>query len=67
MDADAALPFEDLEGLVIAGTPQECKHELAKFAERGLDYVVLDLRLDFPRYLEQLELLAEIGLDELKQ
>lgn len=58
--------IEDLEGLVIAGTPQECKHELAKFAERGLDYVVLDLRLDFPRYLEQLELLAEVGLDELK-
>ena len=59
--------IEDLEGLVIAGTPEECKHELAKFAERGLDYVILDLRLDFARYLEQLELLAEAGLDELKQ
>jgi probable F420-dependent oxidoreductase len=58
--------IEDLEGLVIAGTPEECKHELSKFAERGLDYVVLDLRLDFTRYLEQLELLAEAGLDELK-
>ncbi len=59
--------IEDLEGLVIAGTPRDCKRELAKFAERGLDYVVLDLRLDFPRYLEQLEMLAEAGLDELKQ
>jgi probable F420-dependent oxidoreductase len=59
--------IEDLEGLVIAGTPEEAKRELMKFAERGLDYVVLDLRLDFPRYLEQLELLAEAGLEELKQ
>lgn len=59
--------IEDLEGLVIAGTPEDAKRELTKFAERGLDYVVLDLRLDFARYLEQLELLAEAGVDELKQ
>jgi len=59
--------IEDLEGLVIAGTPDDAKRELAKFAERGLDYVVLDFRLDFARYLEQLELLAEAGLDELKR
>jgi len=59
--------IEDLEGLVIAGTPEECKQELTKFAERGLDYVVVDLRLDFPRYLEQLELLAETDLDEIKR
>lgn len=58
--------IEDLEGLVIAGTPEDTKRELMKFAERGLDYVVLDLRLDFPRYLEQLEMLAEAGLDELR-
>jgi len=58
--------LEDLEGLVIAGTPEEVKQELSKFAERGLDYVVLDLRLDFPRYLEQLEMLAEAGLDDLR-
>lgn len=58
--------IDDLEGLVIAGTPEDCKRELIKFAERGLDYVVLDLRLDFPRYMEQLELLAEAGLDEVK-
>jgi len=59
--------IEDLEGLVIAGTPDDAKRELAKFAERGLDYVVLDFRLDFGRYLEQLELLAEAGLDDLKK
>ncbi|MEE8497630.1 MAG: TIGR03619 family F420-dependent LLM class oxidoreductase [Acidimicrobiia bacterium] len=59
--------IEDLEGLVIAGTPEDCKRELAKFAERGIDYVVLDLRLDFSRYLEQLELLADAGLDDLKR
>ena len=59
--------IEDLEGMVIAGTPEDVKRELSKFADRGLDYVVLDLRLDFARYLEQLELLADAGLDELKQ
>jgi probable F420-dependent oxidoreductase len=58
--------IEDLEGLVIAGTPADCKRELLKFAERGLDYVVLDLRLDFGRYLERLELLAESGLEDVR-
>ncbi len=57
---------EDLEGLVIAGTPEEAKQSLVKFAERGIDYVVLDLRLDFSRYLEQLELLAATGIGDLK-
>ena len=66
-DSGSFTTIEDLEGLVIAGNPEDCKRELAKFAERGLDYVVLDLRLDFPRYLEQLEMLAEAGLGELRQ
>jgi len=54
--------IEDLEGLLIAGTPEDCIAEIDKFAQRGLDRVVLDLRLDFGRYLEQLELLADAGL-----
>lgn len=50
---------EDLEGLVVAGNPDDCIKELEKFRQRDIDYVVIDLRLDFNRYIEQLELLAE--------
>ena len=57
--------IEDLEGLLIAGTPEDCIAEIDKFAQRGIDRVILDLRLDFGRYLEQLELLADAGLTRL--
>ncbi len=65
-ESGAFETIDDLEGLLIAGTPADCKAELVKFAERGLDHVVLDLRLGFETYLEQLEMLAEAGLEELK-
>lgn len=49
---------EDLEGLLIAGSPDECLAEIAKFRERGVDELIFDLRLQFDQYEEKLELLA---------
>lgn len=51
--------IDDLEGLVIAGTPEECVTEIDKFRLRKVDDLILDLRLDFGRYEEQLQLIAE--------
>lgn len=51
--------LEDLEGLLIAGNADDCRREIEKFEERGLDTVVLDLRLGFDRYWEQVRYLAD--------
>lgn len=50
--------IEDLEGLLIAGDPDDCRRELQKLVAREIDLVVLDFRLDFGRYMEQVELFA---------
>lgn len=51
--------IEDLEGLVIAGTPDDCVVEALKFRDRGVDEFVFDFRLDFERYEEQAQMVAE--------
>jgi alkanesulfonate monooxygenase SsuD/methylene tetrahydromethanopterin reductase-like flavin-dependent oxidoreductase (luciferase family) len=49
---------EDLEGLLVAGDPGDVVREVRKFAARGIDQFVFDLRLDFDRYEEKVELIA---------
>jgi len=54
--------YSDLNGAIIAGTPDECSEQLHDYATRGVDCVVLDPRLqaaDFPR------IVATIGEDIL--
>ncbi len=50
---------EDLSGILIAGSPEDCIEEIQKFADRGLDELVLDLRLQWDAYEEAIELIAE--------
>ena len=50
--------IEDLSGMLMAGDPDDCIAEINKLAERNLDFVVLDLRLDFGQYRHQLELIS---------
>lgn len=56
--------IEDLEGLLLAGNRDDMRREMSKFQERDLDLVVVDLRLQFHRFWEQVELLAEWILPE---
>lgn len=56
--------IDDLEGLIIAGGRDDLLRGVEALAERGLDLVVLDLRLHFHRYWEQVELLADWILPE---
>ena len=54
----------DLAGLVACGTPDEIVEQLATIASFGVDEVILDLRLQFDRFEEAVELL---GADVLPQ
>jgi alkanesulfonate monooxygenase SsuD/methylene tetrahydromethanopterin reductase-like flavin-dependent oxidoreductase (luciferase family) len=49
---------EDLEGVLIAGNPADCAAEIQKFADRGVDHLVLDLRLRMGDYEESIEWIA---------
>lgn len=48
----------DLEGLLVAGNPDDVVTEIRKFEARGIDQFVFDLRLQFDRYEEKVELIA---------
>lgn len=51
--------IDDLEGLIIAGDRDDLLRGVEQLAKRDLDLVVLDLRLHFHRFWEQVEMLAE--------
>lgn len=58
---------EDLEGLLLAGTPDDCVREVQKFVDRGVDHFIFDLRLQFDRYEEKAELIARKVLPHFRQ
>ena len=39
--AEASIPSEFVDKLIVAGTPSECRDKLQEFADAGLDYPVL--------------------------
>lgn len=49
---------EDIEGSLIAGTPEQVVEQTAKFAAVGVDHLVFDLRLSYERWMESIELLG---------
>lgn len=49
---------DDVEGVLVAGDPAVCRDQLQAFVDRGVDEVILDLRLR-PDIDRQLELLLE--------
>lgn len=50
-----------LDGVLVAGDPQQCCGQLQAFVERGVNEVILDLRLR-PDFDRQLDLLLELVL-----
>ena len=50
--------IEDLEGLLIVGDPDDCAAEIEKFRAREVEHLVFDLRLQYDRFEETLELIA---------
>jgi alkanesulfonate monooxygenase SsuD/methylene tetrahydromethanopterin reductase-like flavin-dependent oxidoreductase (luciferase family) len=58
--------LEDLDGLIIAGSPEDCAEGLRKFAARGIDHVVLDFRLQFDEFEWAVEAVAEHVLPQVR-
>lgn len=63
-------PFEkseDLEGILIAGSPEECIGEIGRFVDRDVDQIVFDFRMRPDEYDEQLARLAHEVLPGVKE
>lgn len=57
---------EDLEGLLLAGNPDDIVSEIGKFRARDIDTFIFDLRLQFDRYEEKAELIAREVLPRVR-
>lgn len=58
--------LEDLEGMLIAGDPDDAIRECRKFEAAGCEHLVFDFRFKFHRWYEQIELLGRHVLPALK-
>jgi alkanesulfonate monooxygenase SsuD/methylene tetrahydromethanopterin reductase-like flavin-dependent oxidoreductase (luciferase family) len=58
---------EDIEGSLIAGSPDEVIEEVEKFADSGVEHLVFDTRLSYDRWFEQVELLGDHVLPALRK
>jgi len=50
--------FDDFEGALIAGSPEDCINEINKFKARNIDLFVFDIRLQFDKFEEKMEMIA---------
>jgi hypothetical protein len=57
---------EDIEGSLIAGTPDQVVDQTKRFEDFGIDHLVFDTRLRFERWFENLELLGHEVLPKLR-
>jgi alkanesulfonate monooxygenase SsuD/methylene tetrahydromethanopterin reductase-like flavin-dependent oxidoreductase (luciferase family) len=58
--------WEDLEGTLIAGSPDDVVAECRTFEEAGNEHLVFDFRFKFDRWFEQIELLGTEVLPRLR-
>jgi alkanesulfonate monooxygenase SsuD/methylene tetrahydromethanopterin reductase-like flavin-dependent oxidoreductase (luciferase family) len=59
--------WEDLEGTLIAGNPDEVVEACRRFEEAGCEHLVFDFRFKFDRFFEQIELLGKEVLPRLRK
>lgn len=59
--------WEDLEGTLIAGSPDDVVEECRKFEAAGCEHLVFDFRFKFDRFFEQIELLGREVLPRLRR
>lgn len=58
--------WQDLEGALIAGSPDDVVEECRKFEDAGCEHLVFDFRFKFDRFLEQIDLLGREVLPKLR-
>jgi alkanesulfonate monooxygenase SsuD/methylene tetrahydromethanopterin reductase-like flavin-dependent oxidoreductase (luciferase family) len=59
--------WEDLEGTLIAGSPEDVVEECRKFEAAGCEHLVFDFRFKFDRFFEQIDLLGKEVLPRLRK
>ena len=57
---------EDIEGSLIAGTPDQVVDQTRRFEEVGVDHLVFDTRLSFNRWFECIDLLGKDVIPRLR-
>lgn len=57
---------DDLEGVLVYGSPPDVVEQAARLGDTGADHIVFDLRFTFDRWEEQLDLLGTEVLPELR-
>ena len=50
--------IEELDGSILAGTPDDIVAGVQRYQELGADLLIFDFRMRFPDWLEQIETLA---------
>ena len=65
-DSGTFSTIDDIEGLLLWGTPQQIAGVTRKYEEQGLDHIVYDLRYRFKDWDEQLDLLGSEVLPLLR-
>lgn len=58
---------DDLEGQLIAGSPDEAVAQCSKFEALGVEHLVFDFRFKFDKWFEQIELLGSEVLPKLRR
>lgn len=57
---------EDIEGSLIAGTPDQVVEQTQRFEDVGVNHLVFDTRLSFDRWFESIKLLGKEVLPQLR-
>lgn len=58
---------EELEGSILAGTPDDIVDGVRRYQEIGCDLLIFDFRMRFPDWLEQVEVLASEVLPRVSE
>jgi alkanesulfonate monooxygenase SsuD/methylene tetrahydromethanopterin reductase-like flavin-dependent oxidoreductase (luciferase family) len=58
--------LEDIEGLLLAGTPEDIVRDTRKYEEAGLNHIVYDLRFRYADWYEQIDFLGKEVLPALR-
>ncbi|MFQ5850467.1 MAG: LLM class flavin-dependent oxidoreductase [Candidatus Binatia bacterium] len=58
--------LEDIEGLLLAGTPDDIVRDTRNYEEAGLNHIVYDLRFRYADWFEQLDLLGKEVIPALR-
>ncbi|HEX2227935.1 MAG TPA: LLM class flavin-dependent oxidoreductase, partial [Candidatus Binatia bacterium] len=59
--------LDDIRGYILAGTPADIVRESRTYEESGADHIVYDLRFRYADWREQIDLLGNEVLPELKR